>query len=238
MSLASLNTLFLFSFAFAVAAGKQDFTRMFGNVLPPGEHTVGSLLFETKVSSVIQCAVVCKGTPSCQFLTVGGLSSAPVSPVVCRGHAGLPAGSNGTVLSDPAHTVWALQESDWLEKECGKDWECGESHRECYKGSCLCTPGYYYSLSRDSCVPTCPVEELQPRLLAYPGRFISGNNLKKCYKSLTLEDCLARCRATPKARTCDGWKSYCCLQTVTWLDVEEGVRRENTPRIHHQKACF
>ncbi|KAL8624141.1 hypothetical protein ACOMHN_020191 [Nucella lapillus] len=118
MGLLAFDLYFAFSFLFTTAAA---FTHMFGNVLPPGEHTVGSLLFETKVSSVIQCAVVCKSTPSCQFLTVGGLSSAPVSPVVCRGHAGLPAGSNGTVLSDPALTVWALQESGTVGREGGRD---------------------------------------------------------------------------------------------------------------------
>ncbi|KAL8624142.1 hypothetical protein ACOMHN_020192 [Nucella lapillus] len=133
--------------------------------------------------------------------------------------------------------------ADWLEKECGRDWECGESHTECYSGLCVCSPGYYYSQSRDSCENSCPEEQLRARTLAYPGCFIRGNNIRKCLDGLTVDDCLQLCSQSPGARTCDyvSWHPgfVCCLQGVTMLGAgagswESGAGSNST---HFQKTC-
>ena len=42
--------------------------------------------------------------------------------------------------------------SDWLYRPCAEIYYCQEGNIECYKGRCLCTPGYYYSVSSKTCV--------------------------------------------------------------------------------------
>ena len=46
-------------------------------------------------------------------------------------------------LSDP---------SDWLYRPCAGNDDCVENNSECYNGRCICTPGYYYSVSSKTCV--------------------------------------------------------------------------------------
>ena len=42
--------------------------------------------------------------------------------------------------------------SDWLYRPCAEIYDCEEGNIECHKGRCLCTPGYYYSVSSKTCV--------------------------------------------------------------------------------------
>ena len=42
--------------------------------------------------------------------------------------------------------------SDWLYRPCAENYYCEDGNIECYRGRCLCTPGYYYSVSSKTCV--------------------------------------------------------------------------------------
>ncbi|KAL8593773.1 hypothetical protein ACOMHN_059266 [Nucella lapillus] len=210
------------------------------------------LLFETETRSTIQCVVLCMGTPACIAVTVtpSSSSSSSSSPALsmCRGHVNVTSASASTSTSASASApvsasvvVWSLPHTEWLEKNCSSDAECGEYHRECFAGSCLCSPGYYFSHSINSCVTGCAKADLQSRLLPYPNRFIHNLNLGTCLNGISPEACLAICRQNADARTCDlldnAAGSYtCCLQGVTRSDIsasEWGVRAG----IHYQKTC-
>ena len=42
--------------------------------------------------------------------------------------------------------------SNWLYRPCAENYYCEDGNIECNKGRCLCTPGYYYSVSSKTCV--------------------------------------------------------------------------------------
>ncbi|XP_070178964.1 uncharacterized protein [Littorina saxatilis] len=41
---------------------------------------------------------------------------------------------------------------EWLNKPCSAQADCKVKKAECFKGRCLCTPGYNYSISGNTCV--------------------------------------------------------------------------------------
>jgi len=41
--------------------------------------------------------------------------------------------------------------SNWLTKACTSNTECSQVNAECFSGQCLCTPGYYFCTSLNSC---------------------------------------------------------------------------------------
>ena len=55
-------------------------------------------------------------------------------PLVCFDVVGYPSGT------------------EWLSARCGSPGECTETKDECFGGTCLCTPGYYYSVGNNTCV--------------------------------------------------------------------------------------
>ena len=61
----------------------------------------------------------------------------------------------GSITHFPVcQSEWCLSSdrSDWLFRPCAEIYDCEEGNIECYKGRCLCTPGYYYSVSSKTCV--------------------------------------------------------------------------------------
>ena len=42
--------------------------------------------------------------------------------------------------------------SDWPEMACTNNSQCLARNSECFAGTCLCTPGYYYSITSLSCL--------------------------------------------------------------------------------------
>ncbi|XP_070177742.1 uncharacterized protein [Littorina saxatilis] len=62
-----------------------------------------------------------------------------------------------------------MSSASWLEKSCDSDGDCPDGiHAECWKGKCLCTPGYYYSNGQAVCVEDCHVADQQGEFLVYP----------------------------------------------------------------------
>ena len=50
----------------------------------------------------------------------------------------------------------------WLQTNCSNNTECWRENSECFADQCLCSPGYYYSISSDSCVSSKPQLYLSP----------------------------------------------------------------------------
>ena len=57
-------------------------------------------------------------------------------------------------LSDPLpNSVTVHSDSGWLNKTCTDNWECVDvANAECFNDRCMCTPGYYYSLTTGLCL--------------------------------------------------------------------------------------
>ncbi|KAK7096563.1 hypothetical protein V1264_005842 [Littorina saxatilis] len=84
----------------------------------------------------------------------------------------------------------------WLERSCDSDADCPDGiNAECFKGKCLCTPGYYYSNGQAVCVDNCPESDQQAEFLTYPDSFLRRNNYFRRLYGTTLVNCLAKCVA-------------------------------------------
>ncbi|KAL8563874.1 hypothetical protein ACOMHN_034253 [Nucella lapillus] len=234
----TLLTILLLPAVLASLVGGQGTVQHRSGQKPAAGMEGAGLLFETETLSTIQCAVLCMGTPRCTAVTV---TSTPASTSsMCQGHA--------NVISSPASAsvsasteAWSLPHTVWLEKKCSSDAECGEYHSECFAGSCLCTPGYYFSHSLNSCVKDCAKGDLRSRLLAYPNRYILDLNLGPCSVVTSPEACHATCIQNANARTCDtvrlsDGRDNCCLQAVTKLDIPASSWKSGNA-VHYQKTC-
>nr|KAG5699517.1 hypothetical protein BaRGS_020076 [Batillaria attramentaria] len=111
----------------------------------------------------------------------------------------------------------------WLDTTCATNADCkGVINTECYAGQCLCTPGYYYSISHNYCVDSCAVSDLQATFLRYPNVAIPSNNLYGGSRP-AVQDCLDWCAADTRCLTAE-WQGgsgsgYCIAAGVTALDV-------------------
>ncbi|KAL8563875.1 hypothetical protein ACOMHN_034254 [Nucella lapillus] len=143
----TLLTILLLPAVLASLVGGQGTVQHRSGQKQAVEMEGAGLLFETETLSTIQCAVLCMGTPRCTAVTVTSTSTSTSS--MCRGHASVTSSSASVSAST---VVWSLPHTVWLEKKCSSDAECGEYHRGCFADSCLCTPGYYFSHSLNSCV--------------------------------------------------------------------------------------
>ncbi|KAL8563877.1 hypothetical protein ACOMHN_034256 [Nucella lapillus] len=236
MTMTPLTILLLPAVLASLVGGQGTVQHRSGQKQAAGMEGAG-LRFETESRSTIQCAVLCMGTPRCTAVTV---TSTPASTSsMCRGHASVTSTSSSASVS-ASTVVWSLPHTVWLEKKCSSDAECGEYHRESFAGSCLCTPGYYFSHSLNSCMKDCAKADLQPGVLAYPNRYIKDHNLS-CMKT-TRKACLTFCMHNADARTCDFTHNrngvyYCCLQPTTKRDISASEWLIQPSSMHYQKTC-
>nr|KAG5711201.1 hypothetical protein BaRGS_004845 [Batillaria attramentaria] len=86
--------------------------------------------------------------------------------------------------------------------DCASDYDCPAENAECFVDKCLCTPGFYFSLSRHTCSAACNEADLQGVYLEYPGYFIQSHNMALYFRDTT-EQCLAECTGVTNCRTVD-----------------------------------
>ncbi|KAK7111712.1 hypothetical protein V1264_011300 [Littorina saxatilis] len=191
-----------------------------------------NLLFESEAASAVDCASSCWKRPDCWSFTVTTTSLG----TTCRGHAVWMTSANERILTATT-SLWHLN-LDWLERECSNNRECGVPLSECFAGKCLCSPGYYYSNSKDSCVEGCEEADLQSTFVAYPGYRIHLRNI--VCTGMPREDCITVCGQHARVRTCDylplGGVLYCCLQPVTKLDFPSDWIVDPTS-TSYQRTC-
>lgn len=58
-----------------------------------------------------------------------------------------------------------ISDSAWLNRSCDSNGDCPADNSECYNQSstCVCTPGYYYSVNFDTCVRGTSTVSLTPQ---------------------------------------------------------------------------
>ncbi|XP_070178907.1 uncharacterized protein [Littorina saxatilis] len=111
--------------------------------VPANYIFLDNLLFESEAASAVDCASSCWKRPDCWSFTVSTTSLG----TTCRGHAVWMTSAGERILTATT-SLWHM---NWLERACSNNTECGVPLSQCSAGKCLCSPGYYYSNSKDSC---------------------------------------------------------------------------------------
>ncbi|XP_025085465.1 uncharacterized protein LOC112558921 [Pomacea canaliculata] len=191
------------------------------------------LRWTTWTRSVIHCADLCARDVTCLAFTATTVTSRGVE---CRGHCGLGPGST---LGNRANTrAYSLQVLTWLDKTCTKDSDCTHPKSVCFAGHCLCSPGFFYSHSRDECLADCTDADLKPLMVSYPGWYIFQHNLNSSVTSWA--ECVEWCSMDPACRTFEYnfSSSTCFLAHVTALQEASYWRAQDNDDInHYMKTC-
>ncbi|XP_025098944.1 uncharacterized protein LOC112566797 [Pomacea canaliculata] len=135
------------------------------------------------VRSKLDCVRRCFSLTSCVSLTY--MAQEPdMASCVC-----LPSCSatNRSVIASPGtvyinmwgeNTPTLASGSLWLNKTCTYAEDCSDQNAICYNTSstsiCLCTPGYFYSNSCNTCVPECDQRNLLDTFVEYKGGCLYG----------------------------------------------------------------
>ncbi|KAK7107350.1 uncharacterized protein [Littorina saxatilis] len=83
----------------------------------------------------------------------------------------------------------------WLEKPCAAPEDCKVKMSECFKGRCLCTPGFYYSIRSNTCVTQCSPSDLSDSYLTYLDSFLHSSLAYYEQESELTADSLQNCSA-------------------------------------------
>ncbi|KAK7099137.1 hypothetical protein V1264_003323 [Littorina saxatilis] len=206
-----------------------------------------AVLFESKVRSKIDCFQRCRKLEGCASVTFIRETAGTTSKT-CRGHYDVV--TSFSVISSSVQGARTYKRrdkpvnSDWVEKSCTVNSECPATQSVCYEGLCLCTPGYYYSISQNACLTSCAQHDLRGRFFKYANAYISLNNLLSS-PSETVAQCFDMCLTEPTCRTVDydytygaGVRDYCSTQQVSALDVPANYWNSGRVGFHHyQRAC-
>ncbi|XP_076450136.1 uncharacterized protein LOC143286450 [Babylonia areolata] len=196
-------------------------------------------LWEAETKSRIDCARWCAEDSDCASVTSTVLTS---DSVTCRGHSKVMT-SGGTAVAEtrqysrkntgpPTYHLGSL----WLTKACTVAEDCDRTGAECIEQQCLCTPGFYYSISQDACHVGC--SRLQTDFVEYPGWLLGLNNMDE--GTTTWEECRKWCFSTTRCVSLEYHfdQSVCYLSNVTVLDVSPMFWRKSDSNISYfQRAC-
>ncbi|KAK7496667.1 hypothetical protein BaRGS_00012074 [Batillaria attramentaria] len=195
-----------------------------------------NLLFDSLLGSSGACALKCHTSAGCVTFTTTRATSTVMR---CRGHSTWMTSQSPTTAAAGTATFFLPDTSVWLEKTCASNADCAARHSECYDGSCLCTPGYYYSHRMNFCVQTCSPSNLQTTFLRYPGAAIDHHNIASI-GGTSATQCKELCLQQPTCRTFDFRASdgSCSLQAVTRLDVSPAYWLTVAQYDYNQITCL
>ncbi|KAK7096566.1 uncharacterized protein [Littorina saxatilis] len=127
----------------------------------------------------------------------------------------------------------------WLERSCHSDADCPNGiNAECFKGKCLCTPGYYYSNGQDVCVDNCPVSDQLSEFLAYPHSYMDVQTV--VLPGDNVEDCLDACAASSSCITVGFFfaPKTCYTNSVSpRLDPSNVITNEPDATLYQQRCA-
>ncbi|XP_070178882.1 uncharacterized protein [Littorina saxatilis] len=116
---------------------------------------------------------------------------------------------------------------EWLNKPCLAQADCKVKMAECFKGRCLCTPGYYYSISGNTCVEECSPSNLADGFLVYLDSYLRSDTWFEQYSGVCEQQCAERCAAEQRCRTfvaggdCYFGYGLCELYAITPVEAPE-----------------
>ncbi|KAK7099138.1 hypothetical protein V1264_003324 [Littorina saxatilis] len=131
--------------------------------------------------------------------------------------------------------------SAWVDNPCIVNSDCPEVKKsECFKGRCLCVPGYYYSSGRDSCVQTCSSCRLAPSYLRYPNSTFYIPMSYVTPAALEDQDCLNACSSQTSCRSIgynQQLSTKCYMKELAVLDSPSDWTPDSANIDYYQRTC-
>ncbi|XP_076469490.1 uncharacterized protein LOC143299881 [Babylonia areolata] len=207
------------------------------------------VLFDQATMSPVHCAHACLSTPHCVTFsitpsTVGTQAWAKAGQAKCRGHSAVMRKGNDASQHVLGSHVFVLKERVealvWLNRSCVADSKCPARMSQCFSSRCLCKPGYYYSVSRDTCVEGCGKAHLQRDFLSYPGSLLLAQQASNSRRAGSVQRCLELCRADRHCRSVDLDldRGVCATHYSTARDDPKDFRTSlGSSNWHFQRMC-
>ncbi|XP_067649014.1 uncharacterized protein [Haliotis asinina] len=110
---------------------------------------------------------------------------------------------------------------------CTRDDDCHVNMTSCFRGRCLCHPGYSHNIRRNSCDRDC--QNYGDTMTPYMGLGIIGHNTKILNVASTMEMCMSACvQQTFLCKTIEFRRMppRCQLSQVGYLDVTDREREK------------
>ncbi|KAK7111702.1 hypothetical protein V1264_011290 [Littorina saxatilis] len=202
-------------------------------------------LFNKDDTSVARCAQMCLMSDACKLFTLTENSNSSTtcssrrSSLRCRGHSSVARNGAGRTPSPGSRMfILARGSSVFLEKPCSSNADCSAANSECFVGKCLCTPGYYYSITGDTCLASCPQAEMQETYVLYPRSVMRQNNLR-C-PTIPQDQCLKKCGGNKNCKNVVFWthSSVCCLKSASALDAPSDWETNVDNAYTYVKNCL
>ncbi|KAL8568127.1 hypothetical protein ACOMHN_027650 [Nucella lapillus] len=201
----------------------------------------GQLFAPTGVASAVECARLCAAETQCHTFTF-----TPTGSRSCRAYDVVMTSESSSMSVKGAVSYQRVKEDAaeapervvW--KTCVTNEECPAPQTQCFKGQCLCSPGYYFSMTRNACVDGCKDADLKDVFMKYQGSSIFGQGYIMSASQSTLPNCFSLCRLTS---TCSGLvfranAFYCSLYTINTIPFLAEDWKDDTPdALFAQRVC-
>ncbi|KAK7106855.1 hypothetical protein V1264_014890 [Littorina saxatilis] len=185
-----------------------------------------NVIFEQPAPSAMHCAALCKLQPRCVTFTF--------DQEVCRGH---------TVLVTPITPSTPAPGARSFTREsvivaCTNHSDCSQlQNNSCFDGTCVCTPGFFYSISSDTCVSECPPAKLAGSYTRYREHGMPGI-VEASKNDASPEECFDFCNNNTDCLSFDFQKSSprCMLKYI--VATSPGSTFTSSPGYdHYQRQC-
>ncbi|XP_025098913.1 uncharacterized protein LOC112566776 [Pomacea canaliculata] len=129
----------------------------------------------------------------------------------------------------------------WLNKTCSSNRDCPADNSVCYTPSstCLCTPGYYYSVRCTSCTRDCDPSNLRNTFVKFTGGYLLGHD-NRVYSGVTYRRCEMMCAADSRCLSFDypPTTSGCYLSYDTALTSNDFYSNAMNTQDYYQRMCL
>ncbi|KAK7096311.1 uncharacterized protein [Littorina saxatilis] len=175
---------------------------------------VNNVLWSSNIRTVRECAVLCAADRRCSSFTL--LRNASETCQSCLGISDDEAVGNQAEVSviraavfhqvsvrDSADFTTTPETATWAGQTCDIHSDCSQlqANTSCFLRTCVCTPGFFYSISSDTCVSECPSGKLAQSYMKYENHSLPGQNDMQLARSL--QECFDLCNANPTCLSID-----------------------------------
>ncbi|KAK7104691.1 uncharacterized protein [Littorina saxatilis] len=135
----------------------------------------------------------------------------------------------------------------WLSSACVDHKQCQNmrANSECFNKQCMCTPGYFYSLSTGHCLYNCSNADLQDTFQAYDGFMIDGFTLSKLSgfiaklksTSQCLDFCLNSSVICPSVNYYNKYSLFLCKASSVSRHDKPDNWKQDSAYVYYQRTC-
>ncbi|KAK7095768.1 hypothetical protein V1264_005134 [Littorina saxatilis] len=192
------------------------------------------ILFNTNTHSLIECALLCHHLKCCLTFTFSEVTH------LCQGHFAVVTVNTPSSPADGAVTFSRENNESWLSRPCANGCptatECGV---ECDsdRGECSCSPYFYYSVSLNTCVPSCSTPHTT--YVEYKGHDLSGHDLSMVLTTENFQECKDWCSANDDCRLIVASPTVprCWFKYMTAAERPAYWIPSNPVFVNFQKTC-